>query len=171
MKTNHLIIVIATLAIALMVAVLVWPEPAVRTAAPGGETAPETPASAPASAPVYGDSLASTSDFAANNTTPQAPSASAAAEGLTPKEQTIETINDAMLTYSAEGVPVLAPLLANPDEEIRAEAIEAMKQLGVPEAAGALRYAASRTSDPEEKATLLEAAEFVETPPLMGAPR
>ena len=86
------------------------------------------------------------------------------AQVMTPKEQAMTTLHDAMVTYSAEGVPAIQPMLSNKDPEIRATAIESMKQLGVPEAAAALRAAAQQTSDAGTKAAMIEAAEFVEMP-------
>jgi hypothetical protein len=84
------------------------------------------------------------------------------------KEQTLSVIHDAMTTWSEEGVPVIQPYLSSPDKTIRAAAIESMKQLGVPEAAAALRAAAKKTTNPEERKAMLEAAEFAELPPLIG---
>jgi hypothetical protein len=84
------------------------------------------------------------------------------------KEQTLSVIHNAMTTWSEEGVPVIQPYLSSPDREIRVEAIEAMKQLGVPQAAAALRAAAKRTTNPDEREVMLEAAEFAELPPLIG---
>jgi HEAT repeat protein len=82
----------------------------------------------------------------------------------TGKEATMSYIQDAMTTWSAEGVPALQPLLSSPDKEIRAEAIEAMKQLSVPEAVTALRQAANQTKDPAERQRLLDAAEWAALP-------
>jgi hypothetical protein len=81
------------------------------------------------------------------------------------------TIYEAMSTYSAEGVPALQPLLTHADSSIRSEAIEAMKQLDTPEAVVALRAAAKEEKDPDKRRALLEAADFVELPPLIGTPR
>jgi HEAT repeat protein len=81
------------------------------------------------------------------------------------------TINEAMSTYSAEGVPALEPYLSHPDAAIRSEAIEAMKQIDDPAAAVALRQAAGEEKDSAKRRALLEAADFVELPSLIGAPR
>jgi HEAT repeat protein len=81
------------------------------------------------------------------------------------------TINEAMSTYSAEGVPALKLYLTHPDAAIRTEAIEAMKQIDDPAAAIALRQAAKEEKDSAKRRALLEAADFVELPSLIGAPR
>lgn len=96
------------------------------------------------------------------------PSTASTNPSTSPKEQMLATIQDAMTTWSAEGVPVLQPMLSNPDREIREAAVEAMKQLGVPEAVVALRTAARKTSDPEERQAMLDAAAWAELPPLIG---
>ncbi len=88
-----------------------------------------------------------------------------------PKEQAMAAIDDAMSTYSAQGVPVIQQYLKSPDAELRTEAIEAMKQLGAPEAAVALRAAAREAKSPQERDAMIRAAEFVELPPLFVAPR
>jgi len=98
--------------------------------------------------------------------------ASALSSGSAPvasgKEATMAVIHDAMTTWSAEGVPTLRPLLSSPDKEIRAEAIEAMKQLSVPEAVAALRAQAKETKDPAERKALLDAAEWAALPSLFS---
>jgi len=88
-------------------------------------------------------------------------------EAVTPKAAAIQQIVEGKVTYSAEGVPLIQPYLNNPDPEIRLEAIEAMKQLDAPEAAAALRQAAKTARNAEERAAMLEAAEFVELPSIL----
>ena len=92
----------------------------------------------------------------------QLPSASNGPYGE--KQAVMDRIQEAMSTYSAEGVPVLKPLLTSPDLEIREHAIEAMKQLDAPEAAAALREVANKTTDPRDRQAMLEAADFVDLP-------
>jgi hypothetical protein len=89
------------------------------------------------------------------------------AEPGSPNQAALEQIIQGKVTYSAEGVPLIQPFLNNPDEEIRMEAIEAMKQLDAPEAAAALRAAARNARNAQDRAAMLEAAEFVELPSLM----
>jgi hypothetical protein len=92
----------------------------------------------------------------------QLPSASNGPYGE--KQAVMDRIQEAISTYSAEGVPVLKPLLTSPDLEIREHAIEAMKQLDAPEAAAALREVANKTTDPRDRQAMLEAADFVDLP-------
>lgn len=79
------------------------------------------------------------------------------------KAATLANINEVMSTYSAAGVPILRPLLSSRDPDIREDAIMAMSQLGVPEAATALRQAARQTTNLRERDELMEAAEFAES--------
>ena len=80
------------------------------------------------------------------------------------KQMVMDRIQEAISTYSAEGVPILKPLLLSPDLEIREQAIEGMKQLDAPEAAAALREAAKKVTDPRDRQAMLEAADFVDLP-------
>jgi hypothetical protein len=82
------------------------------------------------------------------------------------REAILVKIQDAMATYSDEGVVVVEPLLFSPDLEIRESAIEAMKQIGTPGAAKSLRRAANKPAiSPMDKKIFLETAEFIELPP------
>jgi hypothetical protein len=79
------------------------------------------------------------------------------------------TANDLMslaMNDDAESLKKILAALASPDPEIRAAAREAAVQFGDRSAAVKLREAAARAADPEEKSALLEAAEFLELPPL-----
>jgi hypothetical protein len=89
---------------------------------------------------------------------------------LTPEQRqlAIEAETDRLEELSmsdnpADLTPILADL-ASPEKEIRDAAIEATKQFGSPDAIPALQAAAANTSDPEEKADLLEAADFLALP-------
>jgi hypothetical protein len=81
------------------------------------------------------------------------------------KEAVLAMFFEATATPTEENVRRVAPYLLSPDLEVRDSAVEAMKQLSLPSAAKALRDASTRTSSPSDKATLLEAAEFIELPP------
>ena len=61
--------------------------------------------------------------------------------------------------------PILADL-TSPDKDIRAAAIEAVKQFGSRDAIPTLQNLAANTTDVEEKAALLEAADFLALPSL-----
>ena len=82
------------------------------------------------------------------------------------KSATLERINEAMTTYSAEGLPTLKAYLSNSDPEIRAAALEAIIQLAVPEGAQVLREAAKSAKTAREQIEMLEGAEFLELPRL-----
>lgn len=82
------------------------------------------------------------------------------------KQQQLLEINEAMTTYSKEGLPILTPYLSSPDAQIRAATIEAVVQLAVPEGAEVLRNAANTAKTPQERVKLLEGAEFLELPRL-----
>ena len=80
------------------------------------------------------------------------------------REKTLERIREATVTYSEEGLVVLRPLLMSKDPEIRAAAVEGIVQLGVGGGAAVLRDAAARSTNAEERKTLLESAAFIELP-------
>jgi len=79
-------------------------------------------------------------------------------------------IHEAMVTYSPEGVKALEPILANAEPEIREAAINAIIQIGEKSGADALRRAARKTKVLREKMRMLEAAEFIELPPIEFEP-
>lgn len=176
MKNKTYIIAVAIFLLALVgaLAVLLLPAPQ-----PVEEATKEKPVAArnpqPMRAPSFGEDFNSAGTRSASASTITAVTPGSGMEPaqeatMTAKERTMETIQDAMTTWSAEGVPVLQPLLLSPDEEIRGEAIEAMKQIGVPEAVAALRAAAKQTTNPNDRRAMLEAAEWAELPPLIAPP-
>lgn len=141
-------------------------------------TSAKTPPKSPgnfdfgSASPVASGSASSVASESAGGSVKSGTGASALSSGSAPvasgKEATMAVIHDAMTTWSAEGVPTLQPLLSSPDKEIRAEAIEAMKQLSVPEAVAALRAQAKETKDPAERKALLDAAEWAALPSLFS---
>lgn len=80
------------------------------------------------------------------------------------RQPTIDAIDDAVVTYSPEGLKVLGPLLADPDPAIRAATVEGIIQLGERRGAEVLRRAAQTTRNPKEQARMIQAAEFLELP-------
>ena len=85
-------------------------------------------------------------------------------------DRVTESIFEAVSTYSPAGVIQIKPMLQSPDEQIRSSAIEGMRQIGLPEAAAALREAAQRgTTRQEDREEMLEAAEFIELPNIVKA--
>jgi hypothetical protein len=88
----------------------------------------------------------------------------------TERDRVVDTIFDAIATQSVSGVATVKPMLRSPDPEVRATAIEGMRQLGFPEAAAALREEAQRsTTRQEDREEMLEAAEFIDLPFLLRA--
>lgn len=84
----------------------------------------------------------------------------------TPAEVILERIDDAIVTYSPEGVGMIAPYLSSGDVEIREAAVEALMQLGEPSGAELLRKAARSAANARERNQLLEAAAFIDLPPV-----
>jgi len=166
MNQPKLIITLAVLGVVALAAIatlLFMPAASEPSAAPVEETKPAPTSAVKTEANFdFGSAVAGTAAVTAPNASAPTP------EGASAKEQTLETIQEAMTTYSAEGVPTLQPMLSNPDPEIRFAAMEAMKQLSVPEAAAALRAAANTRTDPEERKAMLDAAEFAELPSLIS---
>nr|MCU0791343.1 HEAT repeat domain-containing protein [Opitutaceae bacterium] len=64
-------------------------------------------------------------------------------------------------TYDASNIPALAGYLDHADPMVRDSARLGLIQLSRPEAASVLRAAAKRTTDADEAAALIEAAEFL----------
>ncbi|HTL74502.1 MAG TPA: HEAT repeat domain-containing protein [bacterium] len=70
------------------------------------------------------------------------------------------------MKHDADSLRAILAELMNPDPEIRAAARKAAVQFGDRAAAPELREVAARTEDMDEKRALLEAADFLELPPL-----
>jgi hypothetical protein len=68
-----------------------------------------------------------------------------------------DEINDAMTTWSEEGLAVLQPLLSHPSARVRAETVDAIIQMDLPAANPMLRAAARRASAPAERRRLEQA--------------
>jgi len=73
-------------------------------------------------------------------------------------------IQQAVLTYSPDGVKAIRPFLQDPDPAIRRAARDGLVQLGEADAVPYLREAALRVEDPEEIASLREAADLLALP-------
>jgi hypothetical protein len=80
------------------------------------------------------------------------------------REQVLNVIDDAMVTYDVSGLAVLGPMLDHPDPDIRLATIEGIVQLGEASGAKTLRDAARRATDAKERAQMLEAAKFLDLP-------
>lgn len=110
---------------------------------------------------------------AANNvsSSPQSPAVSSAqvapnTSTESPKEVVLATIDDAIVMYSPAAVGMIAPHVSSKDPQIRDAAIEGLKQLGEPDGAKLLRRLAQSATDPRDRRELLDAAEFIELPPV-----
>ena len=75
-----------------------------------------------------------------------------------------DRIEDAMVTYSQEGLDVLKPLLSHPNARVRAEAMDAIMQMDVPGGGAVLREAAKEATSAVERSRLEEAADFCDLP-------
>ena len=154
----------------LALALLFVQQPPLPGVKPLSETGKPMPAKA-ASAFGSGSSLVGTTktrivEPLAASTSPNSAIASASAPPLTAKEAILVEIDDAIATYAPEGVAVIGPHVSSSDSDIRAAAIEGLKQLGEADGAKLLRKMAGRAATPRDRMELLEAAEFIELPPL-----
>ncbi len=140
----------------------------------GTEGRPQAEAPAPgvpprASGPQLPDAAAPApkpADTAGTPTGPAVPLANEAAppaETASGREQTLEAIQELVVTYDAASVPALARFLSSQDAEIRNAAREGLIQLGERAAIPYLEEAARRAA-PEEAQALREAAEFLALP-------
>ena len=98
------------------------------------------------------------------------PAAPASTITLTPEQRqaAIDAETDRLQEWSMDNDPAsLSNILAdltNSEKETRDAAIEAAKQFGSTNAIPTLKAVAANTTDPEEKAALLEAANFLSLP-------
>lgn len=67
-------------------------------------------------------------------------------------------------TYEATSLPLIAPYLSSNDREIRDAAVNAIVMLGDSSGGAILRKAAASIKDPQEAATMLNQAAYVELP-------
>ncbi len=73
-------------------------------------------------------------------------------------------IDAAVVTYEPSGVKAILPFLLDPDPQIRQAARDGMVQLGESDAIPLLRDAASKLDDPQEVASLQDAADLLSLP-------
>jgi hypothetical protein len=79
-------------------------------------------------------------------------------------EDAAAAIQEAVITYSPAGVRAIRPFLHDPDPAIRRAARDGLVQLGEADAVPFLREAALQVEDPEEIASLREAADLLALP-------
>jgi len=160
-------IIFAAALLALGVLLVLPPPP---SAKPLSETEKPEPATAASSlgsgSSLVGTAKTKTVEPLAAATPSSSAAAPASAPPLTQKEAILVEIDDAIVTYSPEGVGIITPYLSNSDRELRSAAVEGLKQLGEPEGAKVLRRMARSVTDPRTRQEFLEAAEFIELPPV-----
>jgi hypothetical protein len=88
-----------------------------------------------------------------------------------PHAAELTRIDDLAVTYDAREVPALAAFLDHDSADVRAAAIDGLVRLGAKEAAEPLRAAAAKTKDPREAVALLDAAAYLELPPMPASMR
>lgn len=108
---------------------------------------------------------ASASDSAAGHPQDAATQQIDSAEAEKIREQALEKIQDASVSYDAAELPVIRPYLLSSDPVLRAAAVDAMIVLGDASAGPMLREAAKSIESQEEAKQMLKAADYVELPP------
>lgn len=88
-----------------------------------------------------------------------------------PHAAELTRIDDLAITYDAREVPALAAFLTHDSAEVRAAAIDGLLRLGAKEAVEPLRAAAAKTKDPREAVAMLDAAAYLELPPMPASMR
>lgn len=83
-----------------------------------------------------------------------------------PPARTVDELEALAMNQDADSLQAILAELTNADPEIRAAARKAAVQFGDRAAAPELRDVAARIEDVDEKRALLEAADFLELPPL-----
>jgi hypothetical protein len=88
-----------------------------------------------------------------------------------PHAAELTRIEDLSVTYDAREVPALAAFLTHDSAEVRAAALDGLVRLGAKEAAEPLRAAAGKVKDPREAVAMLDAADYLELPPMPASMR
>lgn len=84
---------------------------------------------------------------------------------LSTRDEIVDRMNEASVSYDPAQLPVIEPYLRNGDPAIRAAALDAILVLGHADGAPLLREAAKSAESSEEAANLEKAADFLELPP------
>jgi hypothetical protein len=106
------------------------------------------------------------SDRSVSQFKPAAPTPSDESKPIAPvtKEEILETVHQASITYDAKELPAIQKYLLDADPEIREAARNAMIVLGDGSAGPMLRDASKLAPTPHEAVAMLEAADYVELP-------
>lgn len=86
------------------------------------------------------------------------------------QEEAVAVIQEAVISYSPDGVAAIRPFLKDADPAIRQAARDGLVQLGEADAVPILRAAALRAEDPAEIASLREAADLLALPAWSESP-
>lgn len=105
-------------------------------------------------------------DGKASQFKPETPTPNVEAKPTAPvtKEEILETVHQASITYDPKELPVIQKFLLDADPEIREAARNAMIVLGDGSAGPMLRDASKLAPTPHEAVAMLEAADYVELP-------
>jgi hypothetical protein len=105
-------------------------------------------------------------DGKASQFKPETPTPNVEAKPTAPvtKEEILETVHQASITYDPKELPVIQKFLLDADPEIREAARNAMIVLGDASAGPMLRDASKLAPTPHEAVAMLEAADYVELP-------
>jgi len=123
---------------------------------PATPSAPEPAPAALSAAPPPAPLPVAAPPVATNTVTPEQREAAIEAEA--------DRLQQLSMKDDAASLSNILADLTNPEQDVRAAAIEAAKQFGSTNAIPALQAAADNTEDPQEKRDLLEAAEFISLP-------
>ncbi len=97
---------------------------------------------------------------------PAPPSQTEAPPAITDVSAILSRIDEASTRYDPSALPVLQPYLLHEDEEVRTAAVDGIIALGEAGGAPLLRAASAQLKDPREAVAYLDAAEYLELPPV-----
>jgi hypothetical protein len=86
-------------------------------------------------------------------------------------QERVAELTSLAMNDDANSFNIIWSELSNPDKEIRAGALEAVIQFGDHSVGPRLRDLAAQTQDPAEQAAILEAADYLDLPPITDLPR
>ena len=86
-------------------------------------------------------------------------------------QERVAELTSLAMNDDANSFNIIWSELSNPDREIRAGALEAVIQFGDHTVSPRLRELAAQTQDPAEQSAILEAADYIDLPPITDLPR
>ena len=81
------------------------------------------------------------------------------------REEALEKMQEASVTYDAAELPIIRPYLESSDPVLRSAAVDAMLVLGDAAAGPMLREAAKNLESEDEAKQMIKAADYIELPP------